>query len=98
MLYVSFHRLSPDWEEDAPCPVAPELVIEIVCAGQMFGAIATKATDYLTAGVLRVWVVDPRDRSIAVFQPDSTPRIDREGVVLTDAALPELELAVGELF
>jgi Uma2 family endonuclease len=47
---------------------------------------------------LRVWVVDPRDRSIAVFQPDSTPRIDREGVVLTDVALPELELAVGELF
>jgi hypothetical protein len=29
LLYVSYDRLAVDWPEDGPCPVAPELVIEI---------------------------------------------------------------------
>ncbi|WP_277878045.1 Uma2 family endonuclease [Leptolyngbya sp. FACHB-261] len=44
---------------DEACPIAPELVIEIISPGQTFGEMTQKATDYLSAGVLRVWIVDP---------------------------------------
>ena len=43
VLYVSYERLSPDWNEDEACPVVPELVIEIISAGQTFGQLAAKA-------------------------------------------------------
>lgn len=67
--YVSYNRLVADWMEDEACPVAPELVIEIISPGQTFGALSQKATDYLAAGVLRVWAVDCEARSITIFTP-----------------------------
>ncbi|WP_017660797.1 Uma2 family endonuclease [Baaleninema simplex] len=98
LLYVSFDRLSADWDEDAPCPVAPELAVEIVSPGQSFGAIAEKATAYLAAGVLRVWVVDPRDRSLTVFATDAMPKVYRDEETIADSQFPELSLKTEEIF
>ena len=56
LLYVSYERLSPDWNQDEACPVVPELVIEIISPEQTFGKLAAKARDYLDAKVLRVWI------------------------------------------
>ncbi|NMG59573.1 Uma2 family endonuclease [Geitlerinema sp. P-1104] len=98
LLYISFERLSPDWDEDAPCPVAPELVIEIVSPGQSFGAIAEKASAYLLAGVLRVWVVDSQHQSLTVFAPNQMPRIYRQPESIEDSLFPELSLLTGDIF
>ena len=54
LTYVSYKRLPVEWDEDLPCPVLPELVIEIISPGQSFGEMTSKATDYLLAGVDRV--------------------------------------------
>jgi Uma2 family endonuclease len=98
LTYVSYDRLAADWAEDAPCPVPPELAIEIISPDQTFGAMIEKATDYLVAGVSRVWVVDPRAKSITVFYPDAPPRTYTGDMVVTDAVLPGLELAVQRAF
>ncbi len=37
LLYISFERLPISWQENAACPVAPELAIEIISPGQTFG-------------------------------------------------------------
>lgn len=58
LTYVSYHRLAADWLEDEACPVIPELVMEIISPGQTFGDMIEKATDYLQAGILLVWIVD----------------------------------------
>ncbi|WP_146087127.1 Uma2 family endonuclease [Chroococcidiopsis sp. TS-821] len=34
-----------------------------------------KATDYLLAGVVQVWVVDTKARSLTIFEHDSLPQI-----------------------
>lgn len=98
LLYVSNDRLSPNWQEDAPCPVPPDLAIEIISPDQTFGEIAEKATDYLAAEVLRVWVVDPRAKSITVFYPDAPPRTYTGNTLLIDQALPDLQLTAQQLF
>ena len=67
LTYISYEHLSPDWMLDEACPVPPELVIEIISPGRIFQELASKAANYLEAGVLRVWVVDTQARSIAVF-------------------------------
>ena len=40
--YISYSRLSADWLEDEACPVAPELVIEVISPGQTFGGLSQK--------------------------------------------------------
>ncbi|MBC8120706.1 MAG: Uma2 family endonuclease [Gemmatimonadaceae bacterium] len=74
LIFVSYARLPQDWMLDEACPVRPELVIEIISPGQTFGKMTAKATDYLKAGILRVWIVDTQARSITVFYPDSPPQ------------------------
>jgi len=98
LTYVSYQRLPADVMEDEACPVPPELAIEIISPGQTFGQLAEKATDYLEAGVLRVWVVDPQARSITVFYPDAPPRTYTKAAHLTDSLLEGLELTPEQVF
>lgn len=96
--YTSYNRLSADWILDEACPVAPELVIEIISPGQAFGNLAEKATDYLQAGVARVWLIDTRSKSITVFYPDTLPKTLRGTSTITDDLLPELNLTPQRIF
>ena len=76
----------------------PELVVEIISPDQSFGSITEKALDYLAAGVLRVWIVDPSSQSITVFMPDTVPQLYRDQRVLDDAQLPGLVLTAQQVF
>lgn len=98
LTYISYQRLPADVMEDEACPVPPELVIEIISPGQTFGQLAEKATDYLEAGVSRVWVVDPQARSITVFYPDAPPQTYTRTALLTDSLLDGLELTPEQVF
>lgn len=98
LLYVSYDRLAVDWLEDAPCPVLPELVIEIVSPEQTFNQLAQKATDYLSADLDRVWVVYPPMRSITVFFPDRPPETYQSDRLLTDDIFPNLAVTAEQFF
>jgi Uma2 family endonuclease len=98
LLYISYDRLAADWPEDGPCPVAPELVIEIISPDQTFGMMTEKAVDYLSAGVLRVWVVDPKAQSITIFMPEAVPMTYKGDRILTDLLFPGLELTAQQVF
>ena len=98
LTYVSYQRLPAEWEEDEPCPVLPELVIEIISPGQAFGALTQKAEDYPKAGVEQVWVVDSQAQSVTVFRQNTlfeTLGIDQ---VLSKGLLPGLEVKIAEVF
>ena len=96
--YICYSRLSADWLEDEACPVAPELVIEIISPGQTFGGLSQKTTDYLAAGVLRVWLVDSEARSVTVFYPDAPPHNYTKSATITDSILEGLELTPQQIF
>jgi Uma2 family endonuclease len=98
LLYISYDRLSADWHEDAPCPVLPELAIEIVSPDQTFNQLAQKATDYLSAGVDRVWVVYPPMRSITVFFADRPPETYHGDRILHDELFPNLAITAEQFF
>ncbi|MGF2037059.1 MAG: Uma2 family endonuclease [Nostoc sp. CmiVER01] len=98
LIYISYNRLPADWLLDEACPVAPELIIEIISPGQTFGEIAEKSTDYLKADVSRVWVVDTKARTVTVFAPSSLPITYRSHQIITDDLLPELEITPHAIF
>lgn len=98
LTYVSYERLPSKWEEDAPCPVIPELVIEIISPGQTFSEMTQKAIDYLLAGVNRVWVVDNQAQSITVFGANELPQIFWINDTISDVLLPGLAILLVDLF
>lgn len=98
LCYVSYERLPAGWMEDQACPTAPELVIDTISPKQTFGELVDKATEYLEAGVLRVWLVDCQARSITVFYADARPRTYRGEMEITDSLFEGLELVPELLF
>lgn len=98
MTYISYARLSSEWILDEACPVAPELAIEIISPGQTFGDLTEKATDYLAAGIARVWLVEPKSQSITVFYPDTLPKTFRGADAIADDLLPELNISPQQIF
>ncbi|BAY13065.1 Uma2 family endonuclease [Calothrix sp. NIES-2098] len=98
LTYVSYNLLPSDWLEDDACPVAPELVIEIISPSQTFGEMTEKATDYLKAKVERVWVVDTRAKTITIFYPDALPQTKRGTDSLDDYILEGLQITPQQIF
>lgn len=99
LTYVSYNRLAADWLQDDACPVAPELVIEIISPGQTFGEMTEKATDYLKAKVQRVWIIDTRAKTITIFYPEhALPQTKRGTDSLEDSLLPGLQITPQQIF
>ena len=98
LTYVSYQRLAADWLKDEACPVIPELVIEIISPGQTFGDMIDKATDYLQAGILLVWIVDTISQTITVFTLSSLPVTFRGNQIISHEILPDLQITPHAIF
>ncbi len=98
VVFISFERLPAEWMENDACPAVPELVVEVISPGQLFGALTARAADYLSAGVMRVWIVDPQARSLTIFYPDRAPVTLTGDQALADALLPGLVFTPAQLF
>lgn len=98
LLYVSYARLPNNNIVDEACPVPPDLVIEIISPDQSFGEMSEKATDYLNAGVLRVWVVDSKAKTITIFYPEARPQTKRGMDSLEDSLFERLSITPQDIF
>jgi Uma2 family endonuclease len=98
LLYVSYSRLSSDVIIDEACPIPPDLAIEIISPNQTFGEMSAKATDYLDAGVMRVWVVDARAKTVTIFYPDARPQTKSGVDSLEDSLLEGLQITPQQIF
>jgi Uma2 family endonuclease len=96
--YISYERLPRSWSKNEACPVAPELVIEIISPGQTFGQLAAKAEDYLKAGIAQVWILDAEARSITIFYPDRSPRTFTGEQTLEAVGFVDLVLTPAQIF
>ena len=63
-----------------------------------FGGMTSKATDYLLAGVDRVWVIDNQAQSITVFGNSEFPQTFWINDTISDALLPGLVIALTDIF
>lgn len=82
---------------------APDLIFEVRSPSDRWVDIIAKVQEYLEANVRVVVVVDPNERRVHVYSPDSAPQIidDRRnlelGVLLPDV-LPGCILSIREFF
>lgn len=79
--------------------LAPDLAVEIVSPSNSAADIRDKVRDYLDAGVRLVWVLEPRDRAVAVHRSGQERVVLRSDDALDgDDVLPGLRVPVTELF
>lgn len=77
----------------------PILVIEILSPNDTCELIADKIEEYLEAGVLIVWIVEPRFSTVTVYRPDAKPQLFNSDQELTaEPHLPGFRVAVADLF
>ena len=66
--FICAERIPPTGIPDGFWPGPPDLAIEIRSPGDRLGSIRAKVADYLARGVLLVWVVDPKAKTVTVHR------------------------------
>ena len=78
---------------------APDLAVEVFSPSDRPGVVREKVAEWLEAGAGAVWVVNPRERTVAVHVAGREPRLAKEAETLFgDPVLPGFELPLGQLF
>lgn len=98
--FISWERLpGRKPPTDAYPTIVPDLVIEIISAGNTRAEMARKRREYFQAGVRLVWMIDPLRRSVAVFTSvtESTVLQDDQSLGGHDV-LPGLTISLAEVF
>ncbi len=78
---------------------APDLAIEVLSDGNTKAEIARKREDYFAAGTQLVWIVEPDDRTVAVYtDPDTFTLLHVSDTLTGGDVLPGFELSLAEFF
>ncbi len=98
--FISWDRIPGQRVPDEPiASFAPDLAIEILSISNTRGEMARKRREYFEAGVRLVWEVDPRSRTVAVFDgPETSTVLNASQTLDGGAVLPGFVLPLGELF
>lgn len=76
----------------------PDLAIEIVSPSQRWPELERKAREYLHAGTLAVWIVDPDDRTARIYRGADVVPLAADGELADAALLPGFALGLVDLF
>ncbi len=97
--FVAKDRLPPADRRQRFFDGPPDLAVEIVSPSNRQSEVAEKVRLWLRFGTRLVWVVDPSNRTVAVWTADGTMRLLRETDELDGGeVLPGFLVAVAELF
>lgn len=79
--------------------VAPDLAVEVVSPSDRYARIQQKVNEYQEKGVRLIWIVDPEDRSAAIFREGQKVKVLSENETLTgEDVLPGFTCRVADLF
>ncbi len=77
----------------------PDLAVEVLSLGNTLAEMSRKRREYFHAGVSLVWMIDPRERTVAVYTSITEfAIIDDTGTLSGGDVLPGLEINLAQLF
>ena len=100
LAFVS-HASIQRWQQldTAYFPVAPDLAVEVVSPNDRWVDLERKVHEYLAAEGLAVWVLNPAEQTVHVFQAGGLSRVLSRGDTLTgDPVLPGFSVPLADLF
>ena len=97
--FLTAAQLPPRLSPEGYLLTVPHLVVEIRSKNDTAGEIVDKIEEYLAAGVVTVWVLDPERTSVSVHSRNQNPRLLTANESLTaDGLIPEFAVPVSTLF
>jgi len=95
--FVSTERL--DVDKDKGLPIPPDLAIEVVSPTDVLSRVVDKVLAYLDAGTRCVWVVEPKMKTVTVYQSATNIKIlTCEDTLTGDDVVPGFSCPVELLF
>jgi Uma2 family endonuclease len=96
--FTSRDRLAA-WPQTGFTEAVPDLVAEVRSPSDSWTGVLTKGGIWLGHGVRVVWLVDPVERTVTTLRSTHDPVIaGPDGSFSGDPALPDLRIAVADLF
>lgn len=97
--FVSRERIpSGDFPEKF-WPGAPDLAVEVVSPSDTLYEVEEKIEEYLEAGVKLVWIVNPKKRTVTIYQPNVEPQTLTEADTLDGReVVPGFQYSLARLF
>jgi Uma2 family endonuclease len=97
--FVRAGRMPSTGIPDGFWPGPPDLAIEIRSPGDRQAMIRDKVRDYLARGVVLVWVVDPKGKTVTVHRAESpTVTLGMDDEIDASEVVPGFTYAVGRFF
>jgi Uma2 family endonuclease len=96
--FLRFDRLPPADEREGFCPVAPDVAVEVVSPNDLYSEVEEKVAEYLTAGVQRVWVINPPTQTLRVHRHDGVIDLTAADELMDEELLPGFRCRVAEFF
>ena len=76
---------------------APDLSVEVVSPEDRWPEVERKARQFLEAGAVAVWAIDPERRTARTYTHDGTSTLDEDGVLEEPGLLPGFRLSLRDL-
>ena len=79
--------------------IPPDFAVEVMSVHDRRSRVAKKVQEYLDAGVLLVWVIEPSSHTLQAYKPDgSMDRYSGNDIASADPAVPGFTVKLSELF
>jgi Uma2 family endonuclease len=100
LCFISWERLpNQELPDEAVPELAPDLVVEVLSAGNTKKEMLHKRRDYFQSGVREVWEIQPKTQTGEIYtSPTKCHRIGKDGTLDGGAILPGFTLTLKELF
>ena len=97
--FIRRERIPPGGLPKGYWPGAPDLAVEVVSPNDTAREVDDKAKDWLCAGSLAVWVVDPHSKTVTVYLVGGLVNTLAEGSILERGdLLPGFRCPVADVF
>lgn len=99
LAFVSNEKIPPTGIPVKYWPGAPDLAVEVVSPGNTRREIEEKIEQYLSAGVLLVWIINPKQRTVAVHQANTeTVTLSESDTLEGQNVVPGFRYDIARLF
>jgi Uma2 family endonuclease len=99
VVYVSAEVAARQPDDTTLVDGVPIFAVEILSPNDTVEEIDEKIDEYLSAGVLLVWIIDPRDSTVTIYRPNQAPELVNVNQELSGQPhLPGFRVPVAELF
>jgi Uma2 family endonuclease len=97
--FVSNGKIPPTGIPVKFWPGAPDLAVEVISPGNTRREIEEKIEEYLASGVLLVWIISPKPRTVTVHKANVEPVILTESDTLDgENVVPGFQCSIARLF